>query len=76
MMTVRTLYVRNVPDDVASGLEELATRAGMSLNAFVVRELAETAARARNRALLADLSDLGIGMEEVVASIEEGRRER
>jgi len=73
---VRTLYLRNVPDDVARGLEELAAREGMSLNAFAIRELAETARRARNRALLAGLPDLDITMEDVVASIEEARRER
>lgn len=48
----------------------------MSLNAFAIRELAEAARRARNRALLADLPDLDISMEDVVASIEEARRER
>ena len=43
---MRTIYLRNVPDDVAEKLERLARRAGMSLNAYSVRELAELSRRA------------------------------
>jgi plasmid stability protein len=73
MAPVRTLYIRNVPDAVAERLERLASREGLSVNAFVVRELAETARRADNAALLADLPDHDLSMDEIVAIIREMR---
>lgn len=73
---MRTLYVRNVPDDVGERLEQLADRAGMSLSAFVARELAVVARRADNAALLAGLPDLGVDASSVVDSIESGRAEQ
>jgi hypothetical protein len=75
MSSVRTLYLRNVPDDVAERLERLAAREGMSLNAWVVRELSETSRRADNAAILTDLPDLNIPLDEIVAAIREGRGE-
>ena len=73
---MKTLYLRNVPDDVSSGLEKLASREGLSVSAFAVRELGEVARRADNPALLADLPDLGLSPDEVVADIEAGRSAR
>jgi plasmid stability protein len=73
---MRTLYVRNVPDEVAERLERLAAREGMSVNAFVVRELAETARRADNAELLSGLPDFGITPAQAAADIAEGRRGR
>jgi hypothetical protein len=73
---MRTLYLRNVPDEVAERLERLSAREGMSLSAFVVRELAWISRRADNAALLAQLPDLGISVEDIVASIDEARAER
>jgi hypothetical protein len=73
---MRTLYIRNVPDDVAERLERMAVRRGVSLNALAVRELTEVAGRADNHALLADLPDLGVSIEEIVADLESGRIER
>lgn len=73
---MRTLYIRNVPDDVAARLEQLAAREGMSVNAFVVRELAVSARRADNRAILSDLPDIDVSMEEIVAIVREGRDAR
>jgi plasmid stability protein len=73
MAPVRTLYIRNVPDEVAERLERLASQEGLSVNAFVVKELSEAARRADNRALLADLPDLDVSMEEIVAIIREMR---
>ncbi|MHB8467933.1 MAG: FitA-like ribbon-helix-helix domain-containing protein, partial [Acidimicrobiales bacterium] len=43
-----TVYLRNVPDEVAGRLEILARQEGMSVNAFAVRELTEAAKRATN----------------------------
>jgi plasmid stability protein len=73
---VRTLYIRNVPDEVAERIERLASRDGMSVNAFVVRELTEAARRAENAALLAGLPDFGVTPADAAADIADGRRER
>ena len=73
---MRTLYLRNVPDEVGERLERLATRERMSLSAFVIRELAELARRADNAALLGDLPDAGIRADDVVADLDAGRSSR
>jgi plasmid stability protein len=73
---MRTLYIRNVPDDVAERLERMAARSGISVNALAVRELTEVAGRSDNYALLADFPSMGIGVEEIVAELERGRNER
>jgi hypothetical protein len=73
---MKTLYLRNVPDTVATALAKLAESEGMSVNSFAVRELTRVARRADNAALLAELPDLGITTEEIVSAIEEGRNER
>ena len=73
---MRTLYLRNVPDDVAERLERLADREGLSMSAFAVRELAWVSFRADNPALLAALPDLRVDADEVVADVATGRAER
>ncbi len=73
---MRTLYLRNVPPEVSEGLETLAARAGMSVSAFAVRELAEVARRAQNPALLGDLPDLDVAADAVVADLQAGRAGR
>jgi len=73
---MRTLYLRNVPDDVVDRLERLASRDGMSVGALAVRELAQVSRRADNPALLGDLPDLGIDPAELVSDVEAGRAER
>lgn len=73
---MRTLYLRNVPDEVGARLESLAAREGMSVSAFSVRELAESARRADNPSLLGDLPDLGIRAADVVADLDAGRAAR
>lgn len=73
---MRTLYLRNVPDDVGERLERLAEREGLSLSAFATRELASISRRADNPALLAGLPDLGVDAGVVVADIEVGRSSR
>src|SRR5439155_8681737 len=57
---MRTLYLRNVPDEVVARLERLAATEGASVNADAVRELAEASRRADNPALLGALPDLGV----------------
>ncbi|HJR91499.1 MAG TPA: antitoxin [Acidimicrobiia bacterium] len=73
---MKTLYVRNVPEEVGLGLERLARREGMSVAAFALRELAEVARRADNPELLASLPDLAVPAASVVADLDEARRRR
>ena len=68
--------MRNVPDEVGERLERLAAREGMSLSAFVARELAQVAQRADNPALLAGLPDLAIGAGTITADLDAGRSQR
>jgi plasmid stability protein len=70
---MRTLYLRNVPDDVVERLERLAANQGVSVNAVAVRELAAVSRRADNPALLGALPDLGIDTDEIVANLESER---
>jgi plasmid stability protein len=73
---MKTLYLRNVPEDVTDRLERLAAREGLSVSALAIRELAVAVRRADNPALVADLPDLGIPPAETVRVLEEGRNER
>ncbi len=66
---MRTLYLRNVPDDVAAGLEEQAAARGMSLNAYVVARLSAISGQRRNAELLDALPDLGIPAQVIVDDI-------
>ena len=68
--------MRNVSDEVGERIERLAERAGMSVSAFVVRELGEIARRADNPALLGDLPDLDVKAEDVLADLDAGRSGR
>lgn len=73
---MKTLYLRNVPDEVSEALRQLAGEAGMSVSAFAVKELGAVASRARNRAVLDGLPDLGIPIEAIVDALHAGREER
>jgi plasmid stability protein len=73
---MKTLYLRNVPDDVSERLAALAAREGLSVTSFAVRELAQAARRADNRALLDGLPDLGVSAADVVGDLEAGRSAR
>jgi len=72
LCNTRTLYLRNVPDDVVERLERLAARENISVNAVAVRELAEASRRVQNPALLGDLPDLDVGGATVVDDVEVG----
>mgnify|MGYP000965442295 FL=1 len=76
LCNMRTLYLRNVPDEVGERLERLAEREGLSLSAFATRELASISRRADNPALLAGLPDLRVDADAVVADVEAGRATR
>ena len=73
---MRTIYLRNVPDEVVERLERLAARERMSVAAVAVRELEEVSRRVDNLALLGDLPDLGIDPASVVADVDAGRAAR
>jgi plasmid stability protein len=73
---VRTIYLRNVPDDVVDKLEQMAARAGMSLNAFSVRELGEVARRADNAALLEALPSLDVAVADIIRGLDDSRATR
>jgi predicted transcriptional regulator len=73
---MKTLYLRNVPDEVSARLQRLAERERMSVSAFVVRELTELSRRADNHALLADLPDAAVSVEDLLADLDAGRSGR
>ncbi|MBW4529892.1 MAG: antitoxin [Aphanothece saxicola GSE-SYN-MK-01-06B] len=73
---MRTLYLRNVPDDVVERLERLAAEAGLPLSSFAVRELAEASERANAADLLAALPNLGVPSDDIVAALHAERDAR
>ncbi|MDQ3677187.1 MAG: antitoxin [Actinomycetota bacterium] len=73
---MKTLYLRNVPDDVGARLASLAAREGLSVSSFALRELTESARRADNPALLGELPDLEVSATDVIAALEAGRSAR
>ncbi len=73
---MKTLYLRNVPDDVSERLASLAAREGLSVSSFALRELTESSRRADNAALLGGLPDLEVPVVDVIAGLEAGRSAR
>jgi hypothetical protein len=73
---MRTLYLRNVPDDVVERLERLAAHDATSVSAVAVRELTEVSRRADNPALLGALPDLDVDVATIVSDVGAGRGER
>lgn len=73
---MKTLCLRNVPDDVVERLERLAELAKTSVSAVAVRELTEASRRADNPALLGDLPDIGIDTTELIGGIDAERAGR
>ncbi len=73
---MKTLYLRNVPDDVGERLASLAAREGLSVSSFALRELSDAARRADNPALLGELPDLDVSAKDVVIDLEDGRSAR
>lgn len=70
---MRTIYLRNVPDEVVDRLDRLAARAGLPVSTFAVRELTEASRRADNPTLLDSLPDLDVSTEAIVAAISDLR---
>jgi len=73
---MRTLYLRNVPDDVVARLERLAARDATSVGAVAVRELADVSRRADNPALLGSLPDLDMDTTTILGNLDAGRANR
>lgn len=73
---MKTLYLRNIPDEVAQRLALLAAREGLSVSSFAARELREVARRADNPALLSGLADLGVSADDVVDDLTDARTRR
>lgn len=73
---MRTLYLRNVPDDVVERLERLAAQDATSVGAVAVRELAEVSRRADNPALLGELPDLDVDTGTILADLDAERADR
>jgi hypothetical protein len=73
---MKTLYLRNVPDEVVRRLERLAERDATSVGAVAVRELSEVSRRADNPGLLDALPDLDIDPATIVAAIDDERTRR
>ncbi|GAC1604043.1 MAG: antitoxin VapB9 [Acidimicrobiales bacterium] len=73
---MKTLYLRNVPDDVVERLARLARRDATSVGAVAVRELTEVSRRADNEALLGALPDLGVDVASILEDLDAGRNER
>lgn len=73
---MRTLYLRNVPDDVVERLERLAARDATSVGAVAVRELAEVSRRADNPALLGTLPDHDVDTATILKDLDTGRAAR
>ena len=70
---MRTLYLRNVPDEVVARLERLAQRDGTSVGAVAVRELADASRRADNAVLLGTLPDRGVGVAGIADDLDAER---
>ena len=73
---MKTLYLRNVPEDVVRRLQQLADRDGTSVGAVAVRELSDVSRRADNPALIGALPDLGVGVLAIVEGVERDRANR
>ena len=71
---MRTLYLRNVPDEVMDRLEKLARVGGLSVNAAAIRELDAATRRVDNAALVATLPDRNVAPEDIVAQLDADRR--
>ena len=70
-----TLYVRDVPDEVARTMKERAAEAGMSMSAYVAAELTRIATRPTNSEVVARLRRQARSESPATADILEALRE-
>jgi hypothetical protein len=71
----RTLYIRHVPDDGAERLERLASRAGVPLSTFALRELSQAARRVDNPELLQSLPSADLDPSAILEALRQSRAE-
>lgn len=71
MGCMATLYVRDVPDSVAAALKRRADADGMSVSAYVSRELARHTARPTNEEIVERLRALDRAGAPAIADIVE-----
>ena len=76
MVGVKTLYLRNVPDDVIERLERLAAQSNTSVSAAAIQELAEATRRADNPALLGALPGLNVAVPTLIEDLDAERAGR
>lgn len=73
LCNMKTLYLRNVPDEVGAALEELARRESMSVSAVAVRELQAAVAFRANADLLWNQPTVEVSLDDVVEAVRSGR---
>ena len=73
---MKTLYLRNVPDEVVNRLERMAKREGISVNAVAIRELAEASRAIDNAALLESLPHFDMTMAQILENLDQSRSAR
>lgn len=77
LRNMRTLYLRNVPDEVVERLESLSREAGMSVSAYAVKGLSMLSAQEHNRRVFARLQPIeGPSMDDVVQELHRSRESR
>jgi plasmid stability protein len=73
-----TLYIRDVADEVAETLKQRAAAAGMSLSAYVARQLTTIAARPTNAEIVQRLKtrdrSAGPSTTDIVQAVRDSRR--
>ncbi len=70
---MKTLYLRNVPEEVSAALDELAAKESMSVSALAVRELTAAVAFRRNADLLWSSPVVEVELEDIVDAVRSGR---
>ena len=73
-----TLYIRDVPEDVANTFKERAAAEGRSLSAYLASELTRLAGRPTNAEIVARLRqrdrEQGASRDDILRVLHEGRR--
>lgn len=64
-----TIYVRDVPEDVAARLAEVAKEQRTSVQAIALREITAFARRSRNREILEGLPDCKIDPQKIIDAL-------
>ncbi len=77
LCNMKTVYIRNMPDDVVQRLEVLARAEGMSVSAYAARTLTDMSAAEANRRAFADIQPIAdVAVEEIVEQLHRGRADR